>query len=252
MRALILAGGYAKRMWPLTRDIPKTLLTIDGRPAIDYLVERLVEAKMTRIVVSTNLKFKPQFEAWLQGRQDSNVEIVAESSTREEEKLGAVKALAELGPGLESDDYLIIAGDNIFNTRLNGIINFYKRKRASVVAIIKANNEDEVKLGSSVLLANDMRITSFEEKPSQPRSMLIGACIYLMSKDTILRSIEYLSQGGRTDEPGNFVAWLCKKEPVYGYVLQGRLWDIGTIESYERLKQEFAGPEVNSSTKTTI
>ena len=109
-----MAGGYAKRMWPLTKDFPKTLLPVGGRPAIDHIVDRLLEAKVSAIIVSTNLKFKPHFEAWLKQKPIGVIEIVAETSKCEKEKLGVVGALAELAPKLKPDDYLIIAGDNIF------------------------------------------------------------------------------------------------------------------------------------------
>jgi len=112
-----LAGGYAKRMWPLTKDFPKTLLPVGGRPAIDHIVDRLSETKVSAIIVSTNLKFKPHFEAWLKQKPIGVIEIVAETSKCEKEKLGVVGALAELAPKLKPDDYLIIAGDNIFTVR---------------------------------------------------------------------------------------------------------------------------------------
>ena len=240
MKAIILAGGYAKRMWPLTKDLPKTLLPIAGRPAIDYIIDKLLEADVKAIIVSTNLKFKPHFESWLKNRHVSSIEIMIEATRDEEEKLGAVRALAELAPKLRPDDYLIIAGDNIFTGGMRGMIDFYKQKKAPVVAVIKAASMEEVARGSSVTLRKDMKIIRFEEKPVKPKSMLIGACIYIMPRNTILRVAEYLSEGGARDEPGNFVAWLCERESVYGYPLRGRLWDIGTIEGYEQVKQEFA------------
>ena len=239
MKALILAGGYAKRMWPLTKDVPKPLLPIAGRPAIDYILDKLLEASIKTIIVSTNQRFKPQFEEWRRNKQAFQIEISTEDSRDEEEKLGATKALAELAPRLKPDDYLIIAGDNIFTVGIKGMIDFYNQKKAPVIAVIKAESVEEVMRGSSIILEKDMRITSFEEKPSKPRSMLIGVCIYTMPHKAILRAAEYLAEDGKKDELGNFAAWLCKKEDVYGYMLEGQLWDIGTIESYERLNEEF-------------
>jgi len=239
LKAIILAGGYAKRMWPLTKDFPKTLLPIRGKPAIDHILDRLQETDVNAIIVYTNLKFKPHFEAWLKNKLLSLIEIVAESSRRDEEKLGAVGALAQLAPKLKPDDYLIIAGDNIFTAGIRGIIDFYKEKKAPVVAVIKARSTEEVLRGSSVLLEKDMRIARFKEKPMKVETMLIGACIYILPYRALLRTSEYLQQGGDRDEPGNFMEWLCERETVYGYMLPGRLWDIGTIEGYEELKREF-------------
>jgi len=239
LKAIILAGGYAKRMWPLTKDFPKTLLLIRGRPAIDYILDRLLETDVNAIIISTNLKFKPRFKAWRKNKRVGLIEIVAETSRCEEEKLGAVGALAELAARLEPDDYLIIAGDNLFTAGIRGMIDFYKEKKAPVVAVIKARSADEVLRGSSILLEKDMRIARFKEKPMKIETMLIGACIYILPHKTLLKASEYLQEGGDRDEPGRFIEWLCVRETVYGYMLPGRLWDIGTIEGYEELKREF-------------
>jgi len=234
-----LAGGYAKRMWPLAQDFPKTLLPIGGRAAMDYILDRVLETDVTAIIVSTNLRFKPHFEAWLKEKQTDLIEIIAESSKCEEEKLGAVAALADLASKMEPDDYLIIAGDNIFTTGIRGMIDFYRQKKAPVVAIVKAASTEEVVRGSSILLEEDMRIMRFKEKPTKPNGMLIGACIYILTYGNLLRTSEYLQEGGDRDEPGNFMEWLCERETVYGYILPGRLWDIGTIEGYKELKRTF-------------
>jgi len=239
LKAIILAGGYGKRMWPLTRDVPKALLPIEGRPAIDYILDRLLEIDVRTIIVSTNLKFKPHFEVWLKEKRMGLIKIFAETSRCEEEKVGAVGALAELAAELEPDDYLIIAGDNIFTAGIRDMIDFYEEKGAPVVAVIKARSAEEVLRGSSVLLEKDMRIARFKEKPMKVDTMLIGACIYILPYRTLLRTSEYLQEGGDRDEPGNFMEWLCERETVYGYMLPGRLWDIGTIEGYKELKREF-------------
>jgi len=239
LRAIILAGGYAKRMWPLTKDVPKTLLTIEGRPALDHILDRLHDAFIEDIIISTNLKFKSHHEAWLKEKYNDHIEIVAEASRCEEEKLGAVGALADLAPILKPDDYIIIAGDNVFTTGLKGMIDFYREKRAPVVAVVEARSVDEVLLGSTIIVGKDMRIVRFKEKPAKAESMLIGACIYILPYGTLLKTREYVQQGKNRDEPGSFMEWLCDREVIYGYMLQGRLWDIGTIEGYNELEREF-------------
>ena len=233
MRAIILAGGYAKRMWPLTKAFPKNLLPIKGRPALDFILDRLLEADIENVIISTNLRFKSHYEDWLRKKRTNLIEIVTEASRCEEEKLGSIGALADLAPKLKPDDYMIIAGDNIFEDELKGMINFYEEKKAPVVAVIKARNEDEVLRGSSVIIKKDMRIVEFKEKPTKAKSSLIGACIYLMPHRTLLRTNEYIQEGGDRDEPGNFIEWLCERETIYGYMLQGQLLDIGTVEGYK-------------------
>jgi glucose-1-phosphate thymidylyltransferase len=68
MKAIILAGGYAKRLWPLTKNKPKQLLSVGGRPMIEYIVEKLeVQEEIDRIIISTNEKFEDNFKEWLSG-----------------------------------------------------------------------------------------------------------------------------------------------------------------------------------------
>jgi len=226
-------------MWPITRDFPKPLLPINGRPAIDYIVDKLLEIDVAKIFVSTNLKFEKQFQTWLAEKTTGKIEIVAERSMSENEKLGATRALSELAYRLPPDDYVIVAGDNIFKDSLKAMVAFYSRVRKSVVAIFDAEDSDQARRGSTVSLDQDMRIVSFEEKPTHPTGQVIGACIYILSYPILLRTEEYLSQGGRSDEPGNFIAWLCKKETVFGLKLRERVWDIGSMEEYERTQREF-------------
>jgi glucose-1-phosphate thymidylyltransferase len=239
MRAVILAGGFAKRMWPTTHDFPKPLLPISGRPAIDYIIDRLQEIRIEKTFVSTNLKFEKLFQTWLASKPHDRIEVIVERSRSEGEKLGAIRALAELARQLPVDDYIILAGDNIFSDSLEAMVRFYGRVRRPVVAIFDAEDSNQIRRGSSVSLARDMTIVSFEEKPTRPTGRIIGACIYILPYPTLLRTGEYLSEGGGGDEPGNFIAWLCKKETVYGFKLRERVWDMGSMEEYERTQREF-------------
>jgi glucose-1-phosphate thymidylyltransferase len=242
LRAVVLAGGYAKRMWPLTRNLPKSLLPLGDRPALDHIVDKLLETDLRSITILTNLRFKPHFEAWLKKRPVNLVEIVAERSRREEEKLGAIGALAELITKLEADDYLIMAGDNIITASIRDLVDFYTQKRSPVLAIAEAKSREDVLRSSSVILGKDGEVVWFKEKPTEVKTMLIGACIYVLPYRVLLRTKEYLPESGNRDEPGGFMEWLYTKERVYGYVLPGGLWDIGTIESYEQLNKRYTGP----------
>ena len=240
MRAIILAGGYAKRMGQVAAELPKSLLPIAGRPAIEYILDKLTEIAPEKMLLTTNIKFKPAFESWLASKHLTNIEFVVEHSRSEREKLGAVGALAQLAPKLEPDDYLVICGDNIFTSSLTGMLEFYRQKRKVVVAVYHQKSLEEVKLGSAVTLGSGNRVLSFEEKPKKPTTTLVGACIYMLPYESLLRTRQYLDAGGNRDEPGNFIAWLCSQEEVYGYVLPSYVWDIGTPEGYEELQRQFA------------
>jgi glucose-1-phosphate thymidylyltransferase len=238
LRAIILAGGYARRMWPVTIDLPKPLLPVSGRPAIDHILDKVCEVGVTEIIISTNLKFRDQFQTWLNQRKRGNAKIVAEESVSEEAKLGAVGALMRLTEVIEPDDYLILAGDNLFTASLAGMTAFYNQTRKPIVAVYDSKDAEQVRAGSAVTLGEDMRVLRFEEKPKHPETNTIGACMYIFPYRTLLRTRDYMNQGGKKDEPGNFIAWLCANETVYAYRPGGILWDIGTKEEYERAKRE--------------
>jgi len=241
VRAIVLAGGYAKRMGQLATELPKSLLPVAGRPAIDHIMDRLDEVAVVKIFLTTNLKFESAFRSWLTKKRLENTELVVEQSRSEEDKLGAVRALADLAPKLPPDDYLVICGDNVFNSSLRGMVDCYQQKRKPVVAVYHQASLDEVKAGSAVTLGEDNRIVNFQEKPKDPRTKLAGACIYLLPFSSLLRTREYVDEGGSRDEPGNFISWLCGQEEVYAYILDSYVWDIGTPKGYEELQKAFAG-----------
>jgi glucose-1-phosphate thymidylyltransferase len=248
MIAIILAGGYAKRLWPLTLDKPKALLPIAGKPIINYIVEKLVtlEPPVSEIILSTNLRFLSQFEEWLQNGRYHNVRIVPEESRSENEKLGAVKALADIVDKIEGEEILVLAGDNLFTDKLEGLVRFFHERQAPTVALYHARNLAETRKGSSVTMDKNNVILEFVEKPSNPKSTLVGACLYIFPKGITRRLREYLTLGQTTDEPGRFIEWLHLQEPVYGYLLKDYLWDIGTIDSYKAADEDFVRSKAQS------
>jgi len=239
--AIILAGGYAKRLWPLTLNMPKALLPIASKPMIDRVMEKLIplSPSITKIIISTNLRFQPQFQSWLEARKYSNIELVPDISQSEEEKLGALRALANIAAKI-NEDMLVIAGDNLFTDNLKGFLHFFHERHASTVALYHAKNMDEARSGATVSLDNEDRIVEFVEKPSNPKATLVGACVYAFPEKIRNKLKEYLELGLPTDEPGRFIEWLHKQEPVYGYILKDYLWDIGTLESYQAADKFFS------------
>jgi glucose-1-phosphate thymidylyltransferase len=242
MIAVVLAGGYAKRLWPLTVDKPKALLPIAGRPIIDYVVEKLasLEPPICKIVLSTNLRFQLQFQKWLETSRHRNIELIPENSSSEQEKLGAVRALADIVDKATLKDVLVLAGDNLFTDNLEDFIHFFREKYAPTVALYHARNLTETRKGSTVKMDENGRILEFKEKPMHPRTTLVGACLYAFPAGINRRLCEYLQLGLATDEPGRFIEWLYKQEPVFGFILKDYLWDIGTLYSYRTARRFFA------------
>jgi len=226
-------------MWPLTANQPKSLLSINGKPVVEYIIDTIRDAGVNNILISTNLRFRDSFRAWLSQSRLSDVDILAEASTAEANKLGAVRALARLRKRLPQDDYLIMAGDNIITTSLSPMIDFYKRNGKPIVAVFRPRDSAQLQSGSSVFLDRNNRIKAFEEKPNRNSRGRLGALIYILPYATFARIDEYLAEKQNdADAPGYFVAWLCMKEPVYGFTLPGRLLDIGNMVEFERASKE--------------
>jgi len=242
MIVVILAGGYATRLFPLTRNVAKPLLHIRGRPIIDYIFDKLERLTgIDKVMISTNKKFERHFEEWLARRPRGKVVIWAEESHVEGEKLGAIRALGELIDEIDSEDYLVIAGDNFFTSDLGDLVAYYHERNSAVIVTYDVKDIDVVKSCSIAEVGSDGKLVRFVEKPKRPESTLIGTCIYLFPRNSIRRIHEYLSEGNNPDSPGNFIGWLCEKEPVYGYALQGRWWDVGTPRSYDEAKRTWHG-----------
>ena len=238
MKTILLAGGYAKRLWPLTKDRPKSLLPIAGKPIIEYIVDELEKIEeLKEIYVSTNLKFETNFKEWLSGYRSSKaIKLVIEETKSENDKLGSIGALNFLinDFGLK-DDLLIIGGDNLFDFDLKDLIVFYRAKKKSVVFLYDMKEKARVKGKYGVLeIDSNFKIINSEEKPEDPKSSLISTACYIFSKEDLALLTDYLASGNNPDAIGFFLSWLCKRSDLYGLVHSGLWFDIGSFEEYER------------------
>lgn len=237
--AIIFAGGYAKRLWPLTLHKPKPLLPVAGKPVIDYVVEKVVSLgpAVRKTIVVTNLRFKQRFQAWAGKWQ--NLEVVSDGSSSEDDKPGAVGALAAIADFI-TEDCLVMAGDSLFTDDLKDFIVYFQEKAKPVVALYRASDIDQVRRGSAVAIDGKNRIVSFVEKPTNPTTNLVGAVIYAFPQTVGDRLREYYGLGLPRDEPGRLIEWLYRGEAVYGYLLKDVVWDIGSLEAYREVDQVFS------------
>jgi glucose-1-phosphate thymidylyltransferase len=237
MQAILLAGGFAKRLQPLSSSTPKPLLKVGGRAIIDYVVDKVMDIEdLDKILISTNLRFKEQFEEWLGSRNLLNAKLIVEPSVREEEKPGAVAALARITEGIE-DDCLIIAGDNLFTSSLKPIVESFRIKGKPVVGIYNLGDRELAKQYSTISVDSDGRIIRFVEKPTDPESTFIGTAIYIFPQSVLPMIGKFAKASRDRDSPGRFVEWLYTKEPTYGVELEGQWWDIGTIDEYAKVNR---------------
>jgi glucose-1-phosphate thymidylyltransferase len=242
MQAIILAAGYATRLYPLTETIAKPLLPLAERPMLDYLLDSIREAGGVETVhVVTNHKFAGDFETWAATR---DVVVHDDGTTSEDDRLGAIGDIAFVvrKADLQGDDLLVIAGDNLFDYSLADFVSFWRVKgEASAVVLYDVGDLELVKKYSSVDLDGTGRLTAFTEKPEQPTSTLVATAAYLYHREHVALLERYLAEGNAPDQPGRFLAWLVPRAPVYGYVAGGEWRDIGDanqlLEADNRLRE---------------
>jgi glucose-1-phosphate thymidylyltransferase len=232
MKAIVLAAGYATRLYPLTLTVAKPLLPVGGRPLLDHLLDRIREVdEIDAVHVVTNDKFAASFAAWAAGRE--GVFVHDDGTTSEDDRLGAIGDIAFVvdAAGLADDDLLVVAGDNLFDFSLAGYIAWWRAKgKAGAVALYDVGDLVLARqYGIAELDAHD-RVESFEEKPERPRSTLAATATYLYHGAQVRLVRAYLDGGNSPDQPGRFIAWLAAREPVYGYRFEGDWRDIGDAE----------------------
>ena len=250
MKCIILAAGYATRLYPLTENFPKPLLDVGGKTILDHLIDDL-ESKdyIDEYFVVTNHKFANIFRDW--AKDKSKIKIIDDGTNSNDNRFGALKDLKyALGIIDNYEDVLVIAGDNLLDFSLNDFIEYAKNKGTSAVMTYEIDDVDKLKRTGVLELDNDNRVIDMEEKPAFPKSNF--ACppfYYYIGKDIGLLE-EALYAGCNSDAPGSFVSWLCSRTDIYAYLMPGNRYDIGNLESYEEVKRIYKG--VNNESKRRI
>jgi glucose-1-phosphate thymidylyltransferase len=217
--------------------MPKQLLPVAGKPIIEYLIENIELTKgIKEVIISVNAYFEPNFREWFTKYQfRKKTKLVIEKTHSEEEKLGSVGALNYLINELKiKDDVLVIGGDNLFEFSLRGFINYYIKKKKSVVALYDIKDKDRIRGRYGVVEVNeDNQITGFEEKTENPKTSLVNTACTILSKEDIKLIPEYLAGGNNKDAFGYLIQWLIKKNPLYGFPFDSPWFDIGSFEAYD-------------------
>jgi len=236
MKGIILAAGYATRLYPLTLDRPKPLLEIVGKPIISYIAEQMerIDA-LSEIIVVTNHKFAEHFRVWQQEFKCSKpVIILDDMTTSEETRLGAI---GDIQYSIEQcgidEELMIIAGDSFFDFDLRDFAAYYKTVGKDCVVAVEIDDVEQLKSFAVATLADDGKILNFVEKPQQPESNTAIFAAYIYTRETVKRFVEYLEEGNKPDAPGYFVQWLYQVVDVYGYRINGKYYDIGTKASLD-------------------
>ena len=242
MKALVLAAGYGVRMAAVAKDTPKPLLTVAGKTLIDHVVERLrtVEA-LNEIVVVTNNKFYGPFTRWAKTHAGVPIRIVNDGTDTPEERLGSVGDIHFVWSRERvHDDWLIVAGDNLFDQDLEAFVSFaLARKPAVSIGLYDIGDIKAASRFGVCSLDAQSRVTLFQEKPKNPPSSLIATCVYYFPRPTLTLIEEYRVQSGALDAAGSYIQWLVEKKDVYGFQFSGKWYDIGSIESLNDAQEHF-------------
>jgi len=244
MNCVLLAAGYATRLYPLTRDLPKSLLPVGDRTILDRILEKVERVnEIDRIVVVTNARFYGRFAAYAAAyRGGKPIVVLDDGTTDNDNRLGAIADLKLAVDRLSLDeDLMVLAGDNLFDFDLADFARFFRDKKADCITTHRLEKVEELRRTGVVELAPDGRVLSFQEKPAEPKSTWAVPPFYLYRRETLPAIGNYLAEGGNPDAPGNFVPYLAARLPLYAFKFEGRRYDIGNMESYEEAKRLFGG-----------
>jgi glucose-1-phosphate thymidylyltransferase len=245
MKVIILAAGYATRLYPLTLTQPKPLLPVAGKPMIEYVLDNLAPVGgIDRIYVVTNAKFAGHFQKWADqyhtAKGKFEFTIVNDGSTDDTNKLGAIGDIHfVLKTHNVDDDLIVVAGDNLFSEKLEGFGRYCREKQAPVLALYDVGDLEEIKKYNAISMDADGRITFFEEKPKKPASTLTGIALYYYPKSALPLIRQYIAEGNNPDQPGRLVQWLYPRTPFYTWKVPGIWYDIGSKETLEEANRIF-------------
>jgi len=244
MKSIILAAGYATRLYPLTINRPKALLPINGRPIIDYLVDDINKLRdADEIYVVTNRKFAGHFAEWAEKNAGGvPIRVLDDGTESDETKRGAIGdiqfTIEEIGI---DDDLMVVAGDNFNTFSLTNYYAFFRRVNRDCVCVMRIDDVEQLKGFAVALTDENNKIIELVEKPKEPKSDLAVFATYFYLRETLPLFKQYLDEGNTPDAPGNFPQWLHTRRDVYAYVMDGECYDIGTPAMYEQVNRKFSG-----------
>lgn len=244
MKCLILAAGYATRLYPLTENFPKPLLEVQGKTILDHLIEDIdALGAVDEYVVISNHKFAHHFDAWAKAKAQK-ITVVDDGTDSNETRLGAVRDIqfAIDALGLD-DDMLVIAGDNLLDFSLTKFITYAQSKQTSCIMRYFEASEQKLRKCGVVEIDENDKILSMEEKPAEPRSHWCCPPFYFYTRDDAKLVKVGIDRGCGVDAPGSYIAWLAGEVTVHAMEMPGKRYDIGNLESYEAVQRDYRGIE---------
>ena len=244
MKCLILAAGYATRLYPLTENFPKPLLKVGDKTILDWLIDDIDTSNaVDEYIVISNHKFACHFNDWARNKKQK-ITVVDDGTSTNETRLGAVKDIQFAIDTLSiDDDILVIAGDNVLDFSLTKFISYAQKKESScIMRYYEPEERKLLKCGVVEIDGNDKVLSMTEKSPAPATHWCCPPFYYYTREDSKL--IENgIKEGCGIDAPGSFAAWLSTQVSVYAMEMPGKRYDIGNLESYEKVKREYMGME---------
>jgi len=244
MKCLILCAGYATRLYPLTLDMPKPLMPIAGKPILEHILKKIEELDaIDEIFIVTNSKFFDNFRNWKRGYSGAKpIKILNDRTKTEYDRLGAIGDIDfALKEEKISGEIMVVAGDNLFDFSLRHLHGFFREKTASVIALYDIRQKSLAAGKYGIVEVDESgKVIGFEEKPESPKTTLVSTACYIFSETDIKELERCIAENNKPDNLGDFINWISKRKPIYGYAFSGRWFDIGNKEQLMEADKEWS------------
>lgn len=247
MKCIILAAGYATRLYPLTENFPKPLLDVKGKAIIDWLIEDLDSlGEISEFIIVSNHKFMEHFEKWQKDCDyHAQVTVIDDGTTDNANRLGAVKDIVYAIESCDvKDDIVVLAGDNLTDFSLKGFVDYFKSKQSTCIMRHYEPEVEKLRRTGVITIDENDKVLAMQEKPAEPMSHWAVPPFYIYGAEDLDKIKQAVNeQVCNVDAPGDFIAWMCTQSDVYAYEMPGGRYDIGNLESYRKIQETYVGVE---------
>ncbi len=240
MKTVVLAAGYATRLYPLTENFPKPLLEIGQSTILGRLIDDIDQVeRMEEHIVVTNHKFVPHFRQWIDDQHTLHpIRLLDDGTLTNDTRLGAVRdLLLAIDECCIDDDVLVVAADNLLDFSLRGFVNFSREKNSSCIMCYHEQEISRLQRTGVIEVDEDMRVLKMQEKPQVPLSHWAVPPFYIYKKCDLKLIRCAIDEGCGMDAPGQLVSHLCHLTTIYAYPMPRHRYDIGSLDTYEEAKK---------------
>ena len=236
MKNIIIAAGYATRLYPLTENFPKPLLKVGNKSILGRMLDDIdTFDDIDEHIIVTNHKFAHIFEEW---KKETNyrkpITIIDDGTETNETRLGAVRdlLLAISQRGID-DDIMVLAADNILDFSFKGFVDFFHEKQSSVIMYYHEPSLKRLQRTGVIAIDDDSRVLEMQEKPEKPVSEWAVPPFYIYRRDDLPLICDCMNHGCGFDAPGNLAHYLVDRTPIHAWRMPGQRFDIGSLDSYQ-------------------